>query len=152
MTERTDLDWGVARGLAGFRWLALAWASTVLVLTRDDVGRPALGVALLAAALAVTAATTEGAIRRRRFVFHPLAAAGELAVGVTMLLVDGLVYDKPHSQSLGSAWPIAGVLLVAVIAGPVAGALTGAGLGASRWLGDLIAPFGPASSQALPRW
>lgn len=146
----TDLDWGVARGIAGFRWLALGWATTVLVLTRRDVGRPGLGVALLAVALVITSAATVASIRRRPALFHPGAVLAELAVGVALLLADGAVYQREHSQSLGSAWPIAGVLMAGVLAGPVGGAGAGVILGFSRWLGDVWAPYvPPASSLAL---
>ncbi len=137
-TERTDLEWGVARGIAGFRWLALTWAATVLVLTRDDIDGPALAFVLMGGALAVTAATTVGAIRRRPWVFHPAAVIAELALGATMLLLDGYVYSRVHSQSLGSAWPIAGILMAAVVAGPLGGAGAGIVLGLSRWGGSAL--------------
>jgi signal transduction histidine kinase len=139
--ERTDLEWSVARGIAGFRWLSLSWAAIVLILTRDDVDGPVFGAALLLAGLVVTAATTEASIRRRTWLFHPTAVGIELAVGASMLLFDGQVYDGPHSQSVGSAWPVAGVLAAALVGGPVIGAGSGVLLGASRWLGDLIADF-----------
>jgi signal transduction histidine kinase len=144
----TDLEWSVARGLAGFRWLALTWAAVVLFLTRDDLRTPALGIALLLAALGVTALTTEGSIRRRSWIFHPGAVGLELAVGASLLLADGAVYDGRHSQSLGSAWPIAGVLMAAVVGGPIPGVLAGALLGVARWAGDQLGGF-EASSLAL---
>ncbi len=50
----TDLEWGVARGIAGFRWLALSWAAVVLFLTRADVDGPVLGAALLLLGLFVS--------------------------------------------------------------------------------------------------
>ena len=144
----TDLEWSVARGLAGFRALALTWAAVVLFLTRDDVRRPGVGIALLLAALVVTGLTTEGSFRRRAWVFHPGAVAVELAVGASLLLGDGAVYDGRHSQSLGSAWPIAGVLMAGVVGGPLPGALAGVLLGASRWAGDQLGGF-EANSLAL---
>lgn len=149
VVETTDLEWGVARGIAGFRWLALGWAATVLVLTRRDVGRPMLGVALLAVALVWTTVATEASIRRRRLLFHPAAIAVEMVVGAAMLVSDGLVYDRLHSQSMGSAWPLAGVLMAGVVGGPIGGAVAGAVLGTTRWLGDVVAPFDPASALAL---
>lgn len=139
--ERTDLEWSVARGIAGFRWLALTWATVVLVLTRDDVDGPAVGAGLLVAALAVTAASTEASIRRRRWLFHPGFVLVEVAVGAAMLLLDGAVYAGPHSQSVGSAWPVAGVLAAALVAGPAWGTAAGATLGAARWAGDALAGF-----------
>ncbi|MGI8754912.1 MAG: sensor histidine kinase [Acidimicrobiales bacterium] len=149
VVETTDLEWGVARGIAGFRWLALGWAATVLVLTRRDVGRPMLGAALLVVALVWTTVATEASIRRRTLLFHPAAIAVELVVGAAMLVSDGLVYDRVHSQTMGSAWPLAGVLMAGVVGGPIGGVVAGAVLGTTRWLGDLIAPFDPASTLAL---
>lgn len=138
---RTDLEWSVARGIAGFRWLSLSWASVVLVLTRAQVDGPMAGAALLLAGLAVTAATTEASIRRRSWLFRPAAVAIELAVGASMLLFDGQVYQEQHSQSVGSAWPVAGVLMAALVGGAGLGAGSGVVLGAARWLGDLVADF-----------
>jgi signal transduction histidine kinase len=137
----TDLEWGVARGIAGFRWLALGWAAVVLFLTRADVDGPVLGIVLLGLALVVTVVTTEASIRRRPGLFAPAAVVAELGVGASMLLLDGLVYERAHSQSLGSAWPIAGVLMAAVVGGPVGGASAGVALGLARWCGAQIAPF-----------
>jgi signal transduction histidine kinase len=137
----TDLEWSVARGITGFRWLALAWAGTVLAITRSDVDAPALGISVLGLALLVTALTTEGAVRRRPWVFTPGAVLVELAVGASMLILDGHVYGQDHGQSLGSAWPIAGVLMAAVVGGPVSGAAAGVALGFARWLGTRLAPF-----------
>ena len=137
----TDLEWGVARGIAGFRWLALAWAATVLFLTRDDVSGPGLGIALLGLALLVTATLTVGSLQRAPWVFHPATVLVELGVGAAMMLLDGYVYDHSHSQSVGSAWPVAGILMAGVVGGPIAGAAAGIGLGFARWCGGQLAPF-----------
>ena len=137
----TDLEWGVARGIAGFRWLALGWAATVLVLTRDDIDGPMLAALLLGAAFLVTAAATEATIRRRPWAFQPSAVVVELVVGGSMLLLDGWVYDTNHSQSVGSAWPVAGILMAALVGGPVAGATAGVALGVARWAGAQLADF-----------
>ena len=137
----TDLEWGVARGIAGFRWLALTWAAVVLFLTRAQVDGVAVGLTLLLLGLAVTAATTVGSVRRLPWVFHPGAVVVELGVGASMLLLDGYVYVEDHSQSLGSAWPVAGILMAAVAGGPIAGAASGVALGAARWGGAQLAPF-----------
>ncbi len=146
----TDLEWGVARGIAAFRWLALGWAAVVLFLTRAQVDGMLLGVALLGLALATTAATTEGAFRRRPWVFASGAVLAELAVGARILILDGQVYGEDHSQSLGSAWPVAGILMAAVVGGPIAGAVAGFALGIARWLGAVLAPFsGEVSSLSL---
>jgi signal transduction histidine kinase len=137
----TDLEWGVARGIAGFRWLALTWAAVVLFLTRADVDGPVLGTILLLLGLFVTVLTTEASIRRRPRLLTPGAVVAELCVGASMLALDGFVYERDHSQSLGSAWPVAGILTAAVVGGPVGGALAGIALGLARWLGAQLAPF-----------
>lgn len=41
----TALDWGVARGIATFRWLAWGWSVAVLVVTRADLLRPGAATA-----------------------------------------------------------------------------------------------------------
>lgn len=145
----TDLDWGVMRGVAGFRWLAWAWSVAVLVVTRHDLGRPAVAVALTGLTLAVTVATTEAAIRRRVPLFHPAAVVAEVLVGAGLLAADGWVYDGAHGQTLGSAWPVAGVLAAGVLAGPVGGAGAGVVLGLGRAFGAAIASFDEASTLGL---
>ncbi|WP_421118397.1 sensor histidine kinase [Aquihabitans daechungensis] len=137
----TDLEWGVARGIAGFRWLALTWAAVVLFLTRAQVDGPVLGIVLLGLAFVVTVMTTEASIRRRPAMFAPGAVVGELCVGASLLVLDSYVYDRDHSQSLGSAWPVAGILMAAVVGGPVGGAVAGVALGLARWLGAQLAPY-----------
>lgn len=56
------MERGLLTGLVVFRWLAWAWVAVVLVVSRtqlDDPGnRPAVALALVAAALAFTAAAT----------------------------------------------------------------------------------------------
>jgi len=137
----TDLEWGVARGIAGFRWLALTWAAIVMYLTRKQIDGPVLGIALLGAGLLVTATTTVATVQRRPWVFHTGAVVAELAVGASMLLLDGSVYEKIHSQSVGSAWPVAGILMAALVGGPIAGASAGVALGVARWIGAQIADW-----------
>lgn len=147
--EPTDLEWGVARGIATFRWLAWVWAAAVLVVTRDDLSRPRVAIALLALALVATAATFEASIRRRRWLFHPTTVAAEVMVGASLLLADGWVYGSVHGQTFGSAWPIAGVLMAGVAFGPVAGGAAGLALGTGRWWGGQIADFYAASALGL---
>lgn len=145
----TDLEWGVARGVATFRWLAWGWAVAVLVVTRDDLARPAAAIALLGVAFVLTAAAAEAAVRRRRWVFHPAAVAVEVALGAVLLHADGWVYDTIHGQTFGSAWPIAGVLMAGVVFGPIAGAGAGAVAGLGRAWGALDADYYAASALGL---
>ena len=145
-SEPADLEWGVARGIATFRWLAWGWSVAVLVVTRADLSRPVAAGAWLGVSLVVTAATFEASIRRRRWLFHPAAVVVEVAVGANLLLADGWVYDSIHGQTFGSAWPIAGALMAGVAFGPLAGAGAGLTLGAARAVGAEVAVY-PAASQ-----
>jgi hypothetical protein len=99
-SERLALDWGVARGVGAFRAVTLAWAATGLVLQRADLVRTPLAVAGLLVALAVTAMATVGVARRDGRVFARGFVALELAVGVGLLVMDGLVFDATRQQSL----------------------------------------------------
>lgn len=145
----TDLDWGIARGIATFRWLAWAWAVAVAVVTRSDVIRPAAAVTWLAIALVVTATTFEASIRRRAWLFHPAAVVVEVAIGGNLLLADGWVYGADHGQTFGSAWPLAGALMAGIAFGPVAGAAAGAVIGIGRWVGADMASYEAASVLGL---
>lgn len=145
----SDLEWGVARGIATFRWLAWAWSVAVLVVTRDDLTRPGPAIALLALAFVISAATFEASIRRRPWLFHPVTVAIEVAAGANLLLADGWVYGTMHGQTFGSAWPIAGVLMAGVAFGPPFGAGAGLVLGAGRWWGAHIVDYPAASALGL---
>ncbi|MGI8759183.1 MAG: sensor histidine kinase [Acidimicrobiales bacterium] len=127
--------------MAAFRWAAWAWMVTVLVVSRHSLDQPALAVALVAVALVVTAVTSA---RRgdARALLAPAAVAGELAVGAALLVGSGIAYREGHAfasgaQSLGSAWPLAGVLSAGLALGGVAGAVAGAAIGLSR-LGGVV--------------
>lgn len=145
----TDLDWGVARGLAAFRGLAWGWSIAVLAVTRADLSRPGAAVALLGLAGVVTIATTEASIRRRPALFGPVAVTGEVLVAILLLAADGWVYESSHGQTLGSSWPVAAVLMAGVVAGPAGGASAGVLLGLGRALGHWMAPFDEASTLGL---
>ena len=136
------MERSVLQGLAAFRWGAWLWMATVLVVSRRDLERPALAVGLIGLALAVTIAGTvllrshPGALCRREFVLT------ELAVGVLLVLGDGIAYGEGHafstSQSLGSVWPLAGILGIGVALGPLAAAGSGVLIGLAR-LGAVLA-------------
>ncbi|QXC59254.1 hypothetical protein KSP35_12640 [Aquihabitans sp. G128] len=145
----TDLEWGVARGIAVFRALAWAWAVAVLGITRADLSHRLVAVALLGVALVFTVVGFEGSIRRRRWLFHPAVVATEVAFGAVLLVADGGVYDQFHGQTFGSAWPVAGVLMAGVAAGGSGGAAAGIVLGFGRYYGNRIAPYPWASALGL---
>ncbi|MBW3547510.1 MAG: hypothetical protein KY452_05150 [Actinobacteria bacterium] len=130
------MERSVLQGLAAFRWAAWLWMTTVLLVARRDLARPSLAVGLVALALAVTVADTFLLRYDYRALLRPGPLALELAIGASLILVDGWAYAPGHafstSESLGSVWPLAGVLAAGLAAGPVMAALAGVSLGLLR--------------------
>jgi hypothetical protein len=81
-----------------------------------------VAVALLGTALAVTVADTVLLRTRPEALWLPGPVLAEVAVGFTLVLADGFVYGADHafstSQSLGSVWPLAGILAAGTVLGP----------------------------------
>lgn len=106
----------------------------------QDLRRPLLAAALIAAALVVTIATT-GTARRAQAPTVP-AVALEMAVGIALVLGDGWAFGTGHAfstaLSLGSVWPLAGVMSAGVALGPWTGVVAGVGLGLAR-MGSAVA-------------
>ena len=137
------MERSVLRGLAVFRWAAWAWMATVLVLQRDELrdGREWLAVALVGAALAVTTVATALLRTDADVLLRPQFVLTEVALGVALLVCDGIVYEEGHvfatQQSLGVAWPLFGVLSAGLAFGPGPGAAAGVVVGLSRLGGTL---------------
>ena len=133
------MERGLFAGIAAFRWAAWAWMATVLVVADDPLEHPVVAAALVGVALAVTATATFLLRAAPDLLARPAAVVAELAVGFGLLAGDGWVYDEGHafaaSQSLGSAWPLAGVLSAGVVMGTGEGVAAGVVLGAGRLLG-----------------
>jgi len=147
--EPTDLEWGVSRGISGFRVLAWGWAVAVAVVTRVDLSRTDAAIALLAVAGTFTALMASGSAARHRMVLSPGTAVLEVGIAASLIVADGWVYGESHGQTFGSAWPVASVLAVGVMFGPAGGAAAGLVMGLSRVTGNAIAPFDEASNLAL---
>ena len=130
------MERSVLQGLAAFRWGAWLWMATVLLVSREDLARPWLAVTLVGAALAVTALDTVLLRRNPDALLRPGPLVAELVVGAALVLGDGWAYGADHafstSQSLGSVWPLAGILGTAVALGPLAGVAAGVTLGLAR--------------------
>ena len=130
------------QGLAAFRWGAWAWMAAVLVVSRRDLGKPWLAVGLVAAALAVTVADTALVRRDPAALRRPGPVVAELAVGAALVLCDGWAYGAHHafstSQSLGSVWPLAGILAAGVAFGTLPAAGAGLAIGLAR-VGAVVA-------------
>ncbi len=132
------LERSVLGGVAAFRWAALAWLATVLVVSRHDLARPWAALGLAFVALAFTAAGTVLLRRQSRWLLRAPTAVAELAVGFSLLTADGWVYEGEHPQSLGSAWPLAGALSLGIVVGPTGGLVAGVVLGLGRVLATSI--------------
>ena len=130
------MERSVLQGLAVFRWGAWLWIAAVLAVSRHDVRRPWLAVSLIAAALAVTAYDTVLLRRNHLALLRPTPVAAELATGAALVLCDGWEYGPNHafttSQSLGSVWPLAGILAAGAGLGFAAGASAGILMGLAR--------------------
>jgi signal transduction histidine kinase len=132
-------------GIAVFRWLAWGWMAVLLVVNRSELGRdgarPWLALALVAAALVVTAAATALLTTQPgRLLGLPLVAA-EVAVACALEIGDELAYNGvAHPQSLASAWPLAGVLTAGIAFRARGGVLAGVAIGLGRGVGELLAP------------
>jgi len=130
------MERSVLQGLAAFRWGAWLWMAAVLVVSRRDLHRPAVALALVALALGVTVYDTKLLRSDVGALCRPGPVAAELAVGSALVLCDGWAYGPHHafstSQSLGSVWPLAGVLGTGVAFGPLPAAGAGVVVGLAR--------------------
>ena len=130
------MERSVLQGLAVFRWVAWAWMAVVLAVTRDELARPALAVVLAAAALLVTVAATSLWRSDPGRLLTPVPVAGELGVGAALVALDGLARAPEAAfsagQSIGSVWPLVGILSAAVAFGPGTGVAAGITMGVAR--------------------
>jgi signal transduction histidine kinase len=130
------MERSMLQGLAVFRWGAWLWMAAVLGVSRGDLARPWLAVILAALALAVTVVDTALLRSDHPALLRPGPVLGELAVGAALLLADGWAYGPDHafsnSQSLGSVWPLAGILATGLAFGPLRAGLAGVAFGLAR--------------------
>ncbi|MDQ3106618.1 MAG: ATP-binding protein [Actinomycetota bacterium] len=137
MIERT-----VLQGLAAFRWVAWLWMALVLGIAPGRLVRPEVAYLLVAAAFAFTAAATWLVARRPQWLVHPGVVAMELAIGASLLVFDGVVRTPgtvfSTGQSLGSVWPLTGIISAGVVFGPLVGTASGIALGAGRYLSTVL--------------
>jgi len=123
--------------------------ATVLAVSRDQLEWPAVAIALVGVALAVTIADTVLLRTDAARLARPGPVLVELAVGALLMVGDGLVYGPDHafstSQSLGSVWPLAGILGAGVALGPVRGGLSGIVIGLCR-VGAVVLNGAPIDS------
>ncbi|MEA2972868.1 MAG: hypothetical protein QOG82_1326 [Actinomycetota bacterium] len=130
------MERSVLQGLAAFRWGAWLWMATVLLVSREQLDRPFVAMFLVGLALAVTIGDTILLRTDVARLCRPGPVLIELAVAAALVIGDGFVYGPDHafstSQSLGSVWPLAGILGSGVALGPVGAALSGIAIGLCR--------------------
>ncbi len=143
------LERGLLAGVAGFRWAAWVWLATVVVVTRNDLGRPVQAWLLVAVAFAFTLAMTLLVRSGSPWLLRAPTAVLELAIGFTLLAADGWVYQQAHAQSFGSAWPLAGAMSLGIVIGPVGGMAAGVVLGIGRLVGVRIDGLADPSAFSL---
>ena len=130
------METGLLRGIAAFRWAAWFWVAIVTVANHRQLDKPVLAYGLLSLALAITVwltlrlrAASASLLDRAPLIF-------EFTCGFALTLCDGWAYGPGHvfatSQSLGVAWPMAGVLSIGVALGVTPGGIAGAGIGLAR--------------------
>ncbi len=126
-------------GVAAYRWAAWGWMAIVVVVDRDELERPGVALVLVVAALAVTVADTLLLRTGPDRLLRPVVIATELVVAIALSVADPIAYADGHSQSLGSAWPLAGILTAGIAFGASGGAGAGIVVGLARLAGDLVA-------------
>ena len=136
--DRLAFDRGMAGGIAAFRWAALTWAWVGLILERDDLDRQWLAIAALSVATAVTVVATGFAARQAQAVFVPWLVVVELGVGLSLLVLDGVVYDAAREQSLPWAWPAAAIITAAVLWGTWVGLLAAGLMAVASFTGESV--------------
>lgn len=142
------MERGVLIGLGVFRWAAWTWMALVLLLARRQLESPWLAASIVGAALVVTILASRRL--REGGLSVPLVVA-EVAVGAALVLADGWVYVRGHvfssEQSLGVAWPLAGILAAGIVAGPVGGTAAGLAVGGARAISAIANTTGPPPGQ-----
>src|SRR5689334_14929695 len=107
------METSLLRGVAAFRWAAWLWVAIVTVVNRDQLDKPVFSYVLIGAALAVTVWLTVRLRTSPASLLDPLPVVVELTCGLALTLCDGWAFRPGHvfatSQSLGVAWPVAGV-------------------------------------------
>ena len=147
--EREDaLVRGLLTGIAAFRWLAWAWMTIVLVVSRSELdhGRPWLAYVLITAALVVTA--VDGMLLRSApsQLLTTAVIVAELAVGFALGAGDDWAFEGSHPQSLGSVWPLAGIFTAGVRWAGRGGAVAGVFVGLGGSFAALVEVSNPTDS------
>jgi len=154
-TDEVTLDRELLTGVVVLRWATWIWMAVLVVLDARGHRFTHLWAALILVGLALGFTVWATVMLRARpaALVHPAAVAVELAIAGLLVFSDQWVYGHSHSQSLGSAWPLAAVLTVGIVFGVRAGAGAGLAMGVLHWLGDLAFDTSVwTSDRALGSW
>lgn len=122
-----------------FRWATLAWTVLVVAVDQrnDAFAHPETAV-LLVALIALFSVWAAVWLRVAPAVLlTPAAVIVELALGAALVFFDNFAYAAEHSQSLGSAWPLAGIFMAGILWAGRGGFVAGLIIGMARILGEL---------------
>jgi signal transduction histidine kinase len=142
------------RALVALRVVGFVWAVAAVLVSTDQLTRPAIAIGLLVVAGVITAAPLPRSVREGKQLGGDWLVA-ELVTGFALAASTGIVYEHngvgPSSiATLGGMWPLVGVLAAGVRWGGKAGALAGAWFGLARLVGSVTASDGwPDASQTF---
>ncbi|MFV1991000.1 MAG: sensor histidine kinase [Acidimicrobiales bacterium] len=134
------LDEGLLTGVAAFRSLTWIWAAIALITSMSSLAEPQLAIGLIGAAGVFTAVTAVAVRERPLALVRPTTVMLEIAMGAALIAADPIVYDGDRAQSLGSAWPVSGLMAAGIATGPRGGALAGVVLTLARALATGLDP------------
>lgn len=145
--ERADTAFvrGIFQGVIVYRWLTLAYATIGVIVSSEHLVYPTAAGLLLGLAFVYTAATT--VLFRRNFAVltNPAIVVIEFAIGVILLIGDGVVYGDTRPQSLPWAWPAASLISASVVFGARVGVILALALGIASFIGEGLNAGGPTS-------
>jgi signal transduction histidine kinase len=153
MRHRGAVERGVLVGVAGLRWAAWVWLAGLAIANLHRVHHPVLVVAAVVATGAVTIATSvvlRGPSWQRALSARFVSA--EAIVAAAVIAADGWARQgRVTGQNLAGLWPLAAILVAAVVGGAAWGAGVGLLFSAARLLASLVAgiPAGQGGRTAV---
>jgi signal transduction histidine kinase len=125
--------------VAVLRWATLAWTALVVAVDERNDAFAHLWTAVLLVTL-IAGFTVWATVWLRvapDVLLTPAAVGVELALGAALVFFDNFAYNAEHSQSLGSAWPLAGIFMAGILWAGRGGFVAGLAIGMARVLGEL---------------
>lgn len=130
---------GLFRSLSIFRIATLVWAVLGVAFSTEHFIRPALAWSMVALMVGATFLLTPK--KGGKAILNPMTVTTvlfELAVGITVLVADGIVYADTRTQSLPWSWPAAGIMAAGILFGARAGLLSALAISAAAYVSEVI--------------